>query len=172
MAYMFNASGYYASGVGVEGTVISISVSSLDMAQGYSPTASTTYILQSEEDTANWSTKNGWHLLLGTGDTPPTKDDFKLAAQASTLKPITRACVNSTIKNSLSTSGVVTNTFANYTSEPVIVKEIGLYFLLNSTSSGSTNGIMLAAREVLPEPITMNPGDIRTFQMTLDFSNI
>lgn len=169
MAYIFNPTSGYATGKSVNDTQLYCFMNSYLMGQGKEPTNSGKAILQTEGDAPS-SSKNGWSLLLGTGDTPPTKDDLKLAAQATTLKALTRSCISNPIASGYSTSAVITNTFANYTEEPVTVKEMGLYYVMYDSSG--VNGTMLAAREVLPEPITMNPGDIRTFQMTLDFSNI
>lgn len=130
--------------------------------------------LISDEDGTVTKNNAGLFMLAGTGSTPPTKEDTKLAALAA-LTPQSLTAVSNVTAGKISTSCVVTETFGNFTEAPITITELGVYVCLSSSeTSGATykTGYALLARELLAEPVVIEPGALHTFQMTLDFSNI
>lgn len=130
--------------------------------------------LISDEDGTVTKSNAGLFMLAGTGSTPPTKEDIKLAALAA-LTPQSLTAISNITAEKISTSCVVTETFGNFTEAPITITELGVYVSLGSIdTSGSTykSGYILLARELLAEPVVIEPGALHTFQMTLDFSNI
>ena len=91
--------------------------------------------------------------MVGTGDTEPKETDYKLDNYVE-MTPIAQS-QNGGAGNILNAS----RTLRNDSSSPVIVKEVGLYFKAN----GSGRLKLLLARDVLPTPITMQPGESYTF---------
>ena len=106
-------------------------------------------------------------LILGSGTTAPTKDDYKLESFIGTDKlQCTNASnsINETIGSD--TTNIVTRTwtFKNITEAPITVNEMGL--ICNSVRSNDIK-IFLLAREVLASPVTIQPNDKYTFEVNL-----
>lgn len=108
------------------------------------------------KDYSNMTDDNvGMYLLLGSGTTNATPDDYKLDSIESNYTVITQ---NHT---------VFTNTYGN---QILVISRI----IQNSSDSAITINEMglcgwkiLSAREVLPEPVTLQPGEKHTFTMTI-----
>ena len=119
-------------------------------------------------------------LVVGSGTTPVTDDDYKLDTPITTLTAVsaTTSCKTSPTGNVLSpTSFTVTTTYRNDTEAPVTVKEIGIMIPVGYKSSGSgTNANALSScliyREVLETPVTIEPGQLRTFSIATDVATI
>lgn len=114
-------------------------------------------------------------MVLGDGDTPPQKTDYKLDSFIGSDK---LQCVSNTwVKNQTydeNTGDLYTRmwTFKNISNEPVTVKEIGLLTCTCNNSgyntySASTHHKVLVAREVLTSPVTIQPDEKYTFEFSL-----
>lgn len=116
-------------------------------------------------DNTNWKTSYSY-MVLGTGDTPPTVEDYKLSGELITgLTSQGQPTLND--NNSLTYSILVTNN----TEQPVTIKEVCLAIgtEIESTSSGAA---ALLTRDVLATPVTLNTGDSKTFSITIDFRSL
>ena len=119
-------------------------------------------------------------LVVGSGTTPVTDDDYKLDTPITTLTAVsaTTSCKTSPTGNVLSpTSFTVTTTYRNATDAPVTVNEIGIMIPVGYKSSGSgTNQNALSScliyREVLETPVTIEPNQLRTFSIATDVATI
>lgn len=110
-------------------------------------------------------------LVFGTGRTKPQLTDYRLENEidASRIECSSLRSVNCS-------SGLqygFTGTYKNISNEPITVYEIGLLHLVanytSSTSSVPTSPILLA-RDVLDEPFTIQPGEIKTVVYRIDFA--
>lgn len=167
-----NTTGYYVAPTNTQGKIMGGYASVWPIPIGSVPTMSASSLISSEVESVTNSNKDGVHILVGTGTTPPTKEDYKLEAQSTALIPQSKQAYSATTKAG-STTAIITETFANFSDATVTVSEVGLYYVGYGSSPVTwQTGICLIAREVLAEPIVMNPGALHTCQMTLDFSNI
>lgn len=106
----------------------------------------------------------GLFIALGSGDTAPSESDYKLDSAITNLTTIGGSV---SYKNNANTYIICTQTFSNETTEPITVKELGLYAHLGKSYAVTYWSRYLFVREVLPTPVTINPGEIYTFTMTL-----
>lgn len=104
---------------------------------------------------------DGWGIFCGSGDTPPTEDDYTLA------EPITLGYTNSSLTNT-TVNKVIQYTVQNNNSEAVIIRELGLCY--NRTYSDNIK--LLANRKLLDTPITLAVGEQAIITFTVDTSNI
>lgn len=100
----------------------------------------------------------GNFMLLGTGTTPPTIDDYKLASFVK-LTVVNSDQTYYSRKGSILT---YTRTFRNDLSEAVTITELGMYI-----GGPNTNKPYLIAREVLAEPVVIQSGESKAFTFTL-----
>lgn len=129
--------------------------------------------------TGNNNTGAQTTLVIGSGTTPATVDDYKLETPITTLTPIaaTTLCKDKDTGNTLSpTEFTITTTYRNDTDAAVTVNEIGIMIPAGwrSSSGSSTNSLSscLIYREVLATPVTVEPGQIRTFTLTTDVATM
>ena len=107
-------------------------------------------------------------MLVGTGTTSPTKDDYKLEAQIE-LESRRDICY-------FNPSGklVLARDFRNNTEGSVSINELGIYLVCchhgTSTSNQSVNTFLIA-REVLESPVTLAVGDSEFFTYTINMQN-
>lgn len=119
-------------------------------------------------------------IVVGSGTTPVTDDDYKLDVPITTLTAVcaTTSCKTLNTANTLSpTTFVISTTYRNSTSSPVVVKEIGIMIPVGyKTSGGSANNNAISScliyREVLETPVTIEPNQMRTFSITTDVATI
>lgn len=112
-------------------------------------------------DSLNIAASNGSSgnicLFLGTGDTEPTVDDVTLAAAVNTgvlsknLPSVTEMVSETGIPYL-----VISRVFTNLSEEPLNIKECCI------AASYSSVGWYMLARDVLPTPITLAPGESMT----------
>lgn len=103
---------------------------------------------------------SGIMLLLGTGDTAPTVDDYKLDSIWTEYAVITQVCSNMNA-NYDSNAFFISRSIQNTSSEPVTVKEQAICLCQRY------GGNVIIAREVLTEPVTLQPNQKYTFSMTI-----
>lgn len=116
-------------------------------------------------DNTTWNTGYAY-MVLGTGETPPTVEDYKLSGELVTdLTSQGQPTLND--NNSLTYSILVTNN----KKQPVTIKEVCLAIGTSSQSS-SSGAAALLTRDVLATPVTLNTGDSKTFSITIDFRSL
>lgn len=110
-------------------------------------------------------------MLVGTGTTPPTKNDYKLESQL----PLTSG-VDSTRMDASTFLLTCTREFINNTESPVTINELGIYDVCcgrtSNSASGSVSNIFLIGREVLSEPVIIDVNRSYTFSYFIDMSGI
>lgn len=108
------------------------------------------------------------YILLGTGTTAPTADDYRLESQITTNLSCDSVSVsrNTTVKT-------YTATFSNSGTSDMTVTEIGyalrMCYYIRSTSDTYTYDNFLMDRTVLDTPVTIPAGESRTITYTLSF---
>ena len=118
-------------------------------------------------------------LVVGSGTTPVTDDDYKLDVPITTLTAVsaTTSCKSDDAENTLSpTTFTITTTYRNDTEAPVTVNEIGIMIPVGYKYSGGANPNALSScliyREVLETPVTIEPNQLRTFSIATDVATI
>lgn len=107
-------------------------------------------------------------MLVGTGTTSPTKDDYKLEAQIE-LESRRDICY-------FNPSGklVLARDFRNNTEGSVSINELGIYLVCCRYGNSISNQLVstfLIAREVLESPVTLAVGDSEFFTYTINMQN-
>lgn len=108
------------------------------------------------KDYSNMNDDNiGIYLLIGTGTTTATSDDYKLDNIESNYTVITQnhTVFTNTYGNQIL---VINRIIQNSSDSPITVNELGL-----------CGCQIMIAREVLPEPVVLQPGEKHTFTMTI-----
>ena len=108
------------------------------------------------KDYSNMTDDNpGIYLLLGTGAATATSDDYKLDSIESNYTVITQnhTVFTNTYGNQIL---VINRIIQNTSSSAITINELGL-----------CGWKIMIAREVLPEPVTLQPGEKHTFTMTI-----
>ena len=101
----------------------------------------------------------GCCLLVGAGTTPPTIDDYKLDSLVSNYTVV--AQTHTTFSGYNANAFIITRTIQNPSlAEPLTIKEVGLF-------GGSGRQLYMIAREVLDEPVVLQPGEKHAFTMTI-----
>ena len=119
-------------------------------------------------------------LVVGSGTTPVTDDDYKLDTPITTLTAVsaTTSCKTDDTGATLSpTTFTITTTYRNGTEAPITVNEIGIMIPVGYKYSGSgtmSNALSscLIYREVLETPVTIEPNQLRTFSIATDVATI
>jgi hypothetical protein len=122
----------------------------------------------------NASPPVGLYMILGSGDTPPTPDDYKL----DNWIPTTELSVQNyygtgpILESPPSYMLSITTSYKNNTNENITVKEIGIArsFLLPFKSENTTNyeiRHILLVRDVLQNPVIIKPGEITSFTIVI-----
>ena len=100
------------------------------------------------------------HFSFGDGDITPTKEDFNLSGNF-----ITGLTVSKTLESTES-SWILKATITNNNADSVVIKEIGLFGLVNSGYVSSC----LMDRTVLDTPVTIPAGGIGQVVYTITFN--
>lgn len=117
-----------------------------------------------------WGVIGSGMLILGSGDTPPTKDDYKLESWIPTidLKPIIFG-TTSPKKYEDDFIGGFWATYYNVSEENKTVKEVGIIssFYKTIQYDDTTQTKILMAREVLENPVIIKPKEGCTFNFVI-----
>lgn len=110
-------------------------------------------------------TSSGGGVILGTGNTPPTYDDYKLSGDIISTFDYTVATTKTTTENGVQLSA--TYSITNTGTEAFTISEIGL---IASTYPGSTGASykLLLERTVLDSPVTIEPGAVGQVTYTIN----
>lgn len=111
-------------------------------------------------------TMGNGYLMLGTGTTAPTEDDYRLESPITTNLSCDSVSVSRT-----SLTKTYTATFTNSGSSDITVTEVGfiVYILYNYTNTDERSDHFLMDRTVLDTPITIPAGESRTVTYELSF---
>lgn len=106
----------------------------------------------------------GTFILVGSGNTEPSSSDYRLDNCVSCLTDCGQYVVHGN-GNLFSVNRILRND----TNENVVINEVGLYnrpfYIANPPNACRTK--LLLVREVLPETVTLHPGDSYTFTISL-----
>lgn len=103
----------------------------------------------------------GWYVMIGTGNTAPTKTDIHLD-NIIDLAPTSTSLVVGT-DNILKK---VIHKFTNTTDDALVIKEIGLGYG-GKVHASWPNNYFMCARKLLDTPVTMQPGETYQFSYTI-----
>lgn len=108
-------------------------------------------------------------IYTGSGTTEPTADDYNLESPYTDVKMVSLTGSSvSTDVHTVPSYKSYTATLSNAAEENRTISEVGLMISFPSSVSGS-KAKLLMAREVLDNPITLEPGDTVTFTFRIDF---
>lgn len=126
---------------------------------GIEPNGVLSTVIDSEMYTAN--SKNTypseWAFGFGTGTTPPTIDDYKFSGDLVTPTLV----VSSGTAHNGSNGSIFAMVVINQTQEAMTINEIGLFRKV-------TTGCVMLTRDVLPQPVVLQPGESKGFQIYID----
>lgn len=105
-------------------------------------------------------------MLVGTGTTPPTVDDYKLESQC--VLDWGRDFCYLNINDYTIT---LCRAFINNTENPVDIKEMGAYLISGTSGSTPTVNAFLIGRQLLTETVTIPVGGSHVFTYCIDMSN-
>lgn len=106
---------------------------------------------------------NSCLIRVGTGDTAPAATDYCLANDVTSTLTYVSGSTNQT--------GSITNatvTYRNDTSSAIIIKEVGLSVHTGYTDQDYQQALM--TREVLATPVTIGPGESKSFNTSIRVS--
>lgn len=103
------------------------------------------------------ASRTGCSILIGSGNTAASIDDIKLDSIISNYTVI--AQTHKLVTAYSDSSFIVTRTIKNTNTEPLTIKEVGLFACYEQ--------LFMFAREVLAEPVVLQPGEKHTFTMTI-----
>ena len=108
-------------------------------------------------DGLDYSSGQSMRLLFGSGNSNASIDDYKLESLVTDYSVLTHS------KVSIGAYDTVCTVFSRtiQANSNITIKEYGVV----SVSSGGD--ALLLAREVLPEPVVLQPGEKHTFTMTI-----
>lgn len=104
-------------------------------------------------------------MCIGSSDTPVQDADYTMG------QPITEGIAGTTTSCGLSTIGptlwTVSRSFTNTSSTDIEIKEVAIFRSAYQWNDGPGVYNMMLARDVLDEPITLAPGESKTFTYTI-----
>lgn len=123
------------------------------------PNSNLNEVIDSKVYTANSSATQSskWAFGFGTGTTPPTIDDYKFSGDLVTP---TLVSASGTAHNG-SDGSIFAMVVSNQTQEAMTINEIGLFRM-------ATSGCVMLTRDVLPQPVVLQPGESKGFQIYID----
>ena len=112
--------------------------------------------------------KSALDILIGTGDTAPTYNDYSLENAGSLASVSTNISFDVISENNvIKFRTLITKSVNNNTQDTVTIKEIGVYKRVYTTSEASSQNILIS-REILSEPIVIEPNGEATFVFYFD----
>ena len=99
-------------------------------------------------------------IVFGSGTTPPQKTDYKIENHIANGLTYSN--------NSTSKANNVVNwvqTVQNTSGEPITISEVGLF-----SATTATKLTVLLTRTVLDNPVVLQPNDVKTFTITIDYN--
>ena len=106
-------------------------------------------------------------VAIGSGDTPPTVDDYKLQNAITANLNAGQTSISAGTSYSGASSMVLTQPIINNNSEAITVREVGIF-----TYGYNFGGIRaLLTRDVI-NPVTIQPGERKVFVVSIDFTQM
>lgn len=102
----------------------------------------------------------GRGIVFGSGTTPPQKTDYKLNNHITTGLTYNN---NSTSTNNNVVSWV--QTVQNTSTEQITITEVGLF-----SAYSDSQPTLLLTRTVLDNPVILQPNEVKTFTITIDYN--
>ena len=99
-------------------------------------------------------------IVFGSGTTPPQKTDYKIENHIADGLTYSNNSTNET--NNIANW---VQTVQNTSSEPITISEVGLF-----SACGPTYICVLLTRTVLDNPVVLQPNDVKTFTITIDYN--
>lgn len=126
---------------------------------GMAPNAILSEVIDSNVYTTNLSTSKSsqWAFGFGTGTTPPTIDDYKFSGDLVTPTLVSAYGV----AHNGSNGSIFAMVAINQTQEAMTINEIGLF-------RKCPTGCVMLTRDVLPQPVVLQPGESKGFQIYID----
>lgn len=109
-----------------------------------------------------------YSMVFGKGNTPPTPDDYWLADAYNGTDHFNFKHISLVASVNAYTLTLI-GTIENKTSEDLVVSELGIISGTSNTSASQPR--FLIARKLIT-PVTIAPNETKTFQYTMDFSEI
>lgn len=107
---------------------------------------------------ANSGASSVWAFGFGTGTTPPTIDDYKFSGDLVTPTLV----YNSGTAYNGSNGSIFQMVVINETEKAMTINEIGLFLKV------ATDGCVMLTRDLLPQPVVLQPGESTGFQIYID----
>lgn len=126
---------------------------------GMRPSAYVNYVIDSNMYTTNSNTSKTaqWAFGFGTGTTPPTIDDYKFSGDLVTPTVVS----SSGTAHNGSNGSIFAMVVINQTQEAMTINEIGLFRTIQVAC-------VMLTRDVLPQPVVLQPGESKGFQIYID----
>lgn len=129
----------------------------------------------SPQDISNVNTGSSGMLILGSGDTPPTKEDYKLESWIPTTDLRIESYsimipISETLDGPPEYIGAFIGTFRNVSLSNISVKEAGIitpYAARKESYTKTKVSKVLLIRDVLENPVIIKPGELYTFSLTI-----
>lgn len=107
------------------------------------------------------SYSGGPHVVIGAGDTPPTKEDYDLA-DSSIMASDKMRSLTQTASWTKEDGTVVTVQWQNNSDSAITVREVG-FAMKSANTAYSKSANYLLARKVLDTPVTIQPNEVYAF---------
>ncbi|MBP5594274.1 MAG: hypothetical protein J6Y02_02740 [Pseudobutyrivibrio sp.] len=114
------------------------------------------------------TSSGAFHVIVGAGTTPPTKEDYDMADLSIVGNDLLRPILQTATYSHANNGAVVTTSWRNDSAAPITVTEVGLAFKYNNGVYDKASNV-LDARKVLETPVTIQPGETYVFSYNLKF---
>ena len=105
----------------------------------------------------------GVFIAYGNGTTIATSNDYNLEGEITDLTLLANSV-------SITDNGyIITSSIKNTSNEDIIVKELGIFETSSSFNKYGNRLTFMLARNVFENPVTINPNEIKTFTITINF---
>ena len=111
------------------------------------------------------SSSGAFYVMIGAGDTAPTRDDFDMA-DTSIVASDKMVSLVQTATYTKAGGITATTQWKNNSSSPITIKELALTFKFNSAAYQKSANVIVA-RQVLDTPVTVQPGETYAFSYNI-----
>lgn len=118
----------------------------------------------------NTSPTNSAGVVIGTGVTPATPDDYKLESLITSGFSTNNQSAATVSKDATGVSVSASYWITNTGTTPLVISEIGAVGTVHSRSDANVHDCALLDRTVLETPITINPGESKQVTYTIRFN--
>lgn len=139
-----------------DGKIKDVSFSDIDIVS-----QSSTYYTESDRDNSTVFAPFKRGIVFGSGTTPPKKTDYKIENHIAT--GLTYSNNNTSTTNNIASW---VQTVQNTSDEPITITEVGLFCYPNLGNFVC----VLVTRTVLDTPVVLQPNDVKTFTITIDYN--